>query len=131
MRGAPQQRRQVLAECHGLDLSRYQATRSLKYLLVSSLGKRSSKWQCCFFLINILIVYSFRHLCQNSQKNITFLLQRVAGESQSVIRPPNKAEMLHGQSRKAKKVDLLKVNSTTNGLWPKVVALQRIKTVGQ
>ena len=131
VRGAPQQRRQVLAECHGLDLSRYQATRSLKYLLVSSLGKRSSKWQCCFFLINILIVYSFRHLCQNSQKKITFWLQGVAGESQSVIRPPNKAEMLHGQSRKAKKVDLLKVNSTTNGLWPKVVALQRIKTVGQ
>ena len=95
MRGAPQQRRQVLAECHGLDLSRYQATRSLKYLLVSSLGKRRSKWQCSLFVMNILIVYSFRHSCQNSQKKITFLLQGVEGESQSVIRPPNKAEMLH------------------------------------
>ena len=35
--GAPQQRRQVLAERDGLDLSGYQATRSLKYLLVSRL----------------------------------------------------------------------------------------------
>ena len=35
--GAPQQGRQVLAERDGLDLSRYQATRSLKYLLVSRL----------------------------------------------------------------------------------------------
>ena len=66
--GAPQQRRQVFAECHGLDLSRYQATRSLKYLLVSSLGERISKWQCSLFAMEILIVYSFTHSSQNSQK---------------------------------------------------------------
>ena len=34
----PQQRRQVLTERDGLELSRYQATRSLEYLLIRSLG---------------------------------------------------------------------------------------------
>ena len=89
MCGAPQQRRQVFAECHGLDLSRYQATRSLKYLLVSSLGERISKWQCSLFPMEILIVYSFTHSSQNSQKKVTFSLQGVEGESQTVIRPKN------------------------------------------
>ena len=91
MCGAPQQRRQVFAECHGLDLSRYQATRSLKYLLVSSLGERISKWQWrrAAFAMEILIVYSFTHSSQNSQKKVTFSLQGVEGESQTVIRPKN------------------------------------------
>ena len=86
MCGAPQQRRQVFAECYGLDLSRYQATRSLKYLLVSSLGERLSKWQCSLFAMEILIVHSFTHSSQNSQKKVTFSLQGVEGESQTVIR---------------------------------------------
>ena len=50
VRGAPQQRSQVLAERDGLDLSRYQATRSLKYLLVSSLEERITKWQFSLFV---------------------------------------------------------------------------------
>ena len=35
------------------------------------------------------------------------------------------------KSVRYQKVDLLMVNSTTHGLWPKVVALQRIETGGQ
>ncbi len=39
---APQSRWQVFTERDGLDLSRYQATRGLKYLFISSLGSRKN-----------------------------------------------------------------------------------------